>query len=165
MKAKHPGAGLLSTEALLHDTGPQSARCPELGHLLKQVVVAGKEEGKPAGEGIHIKPHVNGCLNIGDAIGQSKGQLLSSGGPGLPYMVAANADGVPARHMLPAISEDIGDQPHRGAGREDIGPAGNILLQDVVLNGAIELRRINPLLFGQGDIHRQKDGGGGVYRH
>ena len=36
--------------------------------------------------------------------------------------------------------EDVGHEAHRRPGREDVGPARDVLLEDVVLGGARDLR-------------------------
>ena len=48
-------------------------------------------------------------------------------------------DGVPARHLLAAVGEDVADDAQRGLGGKDVGAASDVLLEDVVLNGSGQL--------------------------
>ena len=59
----------------------------------------------------------------------------------------------------------VGDQPHRGAGREGVGAAREVLLDDVVLGRAGERGALDPVLLGDGDVEAEQPGGGGVDRH
>ena len=69
MKAEHPASRLLSPKPLPHDLSPQSAPCPKLGYLLEEIVVTNEEKGESGSEVVYVETSVNGCLNIGDAIG------------------------------------------------------------------------------------------------
>ena len=165
MEAQHGGSWLLGAEALAHQPGPQAAGGAELGNFFQKTVVRVEEEGNLPGKIIHVQPDGDGGLDVGDGVDHGKGQLLHGGGAGLADVVARDADGVPVRHLLLAEAEHVGDQAHGGGGREDIGAAGHVFLQDVVLDGAAQLAGLNPLAPGNGNIHGQQDGGGGVDGH
>ena len=77
-----------------------------------------EEEGEPGPELIHLHARGNGRLDVGDAVGQGKGDFLHRGGAGFPDVVAADADGVPLGHFLGAVGEDVGDEAHGGPGRK-----------------------------------------------
>jgi hypothetical protein len=64
-----------------------------------------------------------------------------------------------------AVREEIGGDPHRGARREDVVPAGDVLLEDVVLNRAPQLVTCDALLLADELIEEQEQRGGGVDRH
>ena len=49
--------------------------------------------------------------------------------------------------------------------RVDVGAARDVLLEDVVLERAIELRGVDALLLADGDVEGQEDGGRGVDGH
>ena len=53
-------------------------------------------------------------------------------------MIPADRDRVPRRQFPFAEGKDIGDEPERLAWRVDVGPARDIFLEDVVLDGAGE---------------------------
>ncbi len=68
-------------------------------------------------------------------------------------------------HLVGAVAEEVGDDAHGGARREDVGAARDVFLEDVVLDGAGELADVRALLFGDGEVEREQDGGGGVDGH
>ena len=55
---------------------------------------------------------------------------------GLADVIAADRDRVPARHVLGAEREHVGDEPHRRPRREDVFLLRDEFLEDVVLNRA-----------------------------
>ena len=67
--------------------------------------------------------------------------------------------------LLPAVGEQVGRQPHARLGRVDEVPAGDVLLEDVVLDRAAELRARHALLFGDELVEQQQHAGGRVDRH
>ena len=73
--------------------------------------------------------------------------------------------GFQLRHLVDAEGDHVGDQPHRGLGREGVGAAREVLLDDVVLGRARQLRALDPVLLGDGDVEAEQPGGGGVDRH
>ena len=90
---------------------------------------------------------------------------MGRGRPGLAHVVAADADRVPARQLFGAELEDVGHEPHGRPRREDVGAAGDVLLENVVLGGAADLGSGDTLLFSRRHVQRQKDAGGRVDRH
>ena len=80
-------------------------------------------------------------------------------------MVARDGDGVPVRDVLGAILKNVRDEAHGRARREDVSAACRILLQNVVLDRALELVCRHALLLRHGDIHREEDGRRRVDRH
>ena len=80
-------------------------------------------------------------------------------------MVAADADGVPARHFLLAELDQVNGQAHGGLGGIDVLPAADDLLEHVVLDGAAHLVPGDALLLGQGQVHTQQYRGRGVDGH
>ena len=93
------------------------------------------------------------------------GDLLHRRRAGLLQVVAADVGRVPVRHLVDREGDRVGDQPHRGLGREGVGAAREVLLDDVVLGRALELGALDPVLLGDGDVEAQQPGGGGVDRH
>ncbi len=124
-----------------------------------------KEEGKPWAEGVHIQTYIQGGLDIGDPIGQSEGHFLNRCGTRFPDMITADANGIPLRNLFCTKGKDIGNDPHGGLGRKDIGPSGRVLLQDVVLYRAPQFFGGNALLFCNCHVHGQQDGRRGIDRH
>ncbi len=67
------------------------------------------------------------------------------------HVIAADRDRVELRHLGRAIADDVGDDPHRGRGRVDVGVADRELFQNVVLDRSRELRVRDALLFSGND--------------
>ena len=100
-----------------------------------------------------------------DRVGHRVGDLLHRRRARLLQVVGADVDRVPLRHVLDRVGDHVGDQPHRRAGREGVGPAGEELLDDVVLRRALEDRLVDAVLLGRDDVERQQPGRRGVDRH
>jgi hypothetical protein len=133
--------------------------------LLEEVVVRVPEEAQTRGEDVDVHPSGDRRLDVGDAVGNGEGDLLHRGGAGLADVIAADADGVPLRHVGAAVLEDVGDDPHARPRWIHIGAAGDVLLEDVVLDGAADRRGGHPLLLSHQLVQQQQDCGGGVDRH
>lgn len=56
------------------------------------------------------------------------------------HVVATDGNAVKLGHVLRSIGENVLNDPHRGARRVDVGVAHHVLLQNVVLDGACQLR-------------------------
>ena len=80
-------------------------------------------------------------------------------------MVAADRNGIEARGVARAEFDGVGDQPHGGTRRENVLLLGDVLFQDVVLQGAGKPRPIDALPFGHHQVHGPQDGGGRVDGH
>ena len=111
---------------------------PVLGHLLEQVVVGVPEEAQAGSEGVDGQPGGQRRFDVGDPVGDGEGDLLHCRRSRLADVVAGDGDGVPRRQVLGAVGEGVGDQAHRRPGRVDVGTPGDVLLQDVVLDGAAQ---------------------------
>ena len=139
VKAQPVRAGVGRPEPAAHFLRPDAAGRPELGDFLEEVVVHIEEEAEPRREIVHRQPPFQPVPHILEAVGQGKGQLLHGVGAGLADVVAADADGVPARHIAGGELHRVGHQPHGRMGREDVFVLGDVFFQDVVLNGAAQL--------------------------
>ncbi len=64
-----------------------------------------------------------------------------------------------------AEGEDVGDEPHRGLRAVDVGAAGDVLLEDVVLDGATQSLARDAPAIGHGHVERQEDRRGGIDGH
>ena len=67
--------------------------------------------------------------------------------------------------MIGAPGEQVTGDAQGGVRGIDVGPAGDVLLEKIVLDGSGDLRRIHPLFAGDRDVKRQQDRRGGVDRH
>ncbi len=155
--------------ALAADLLPQRAHRPQLGDLLDQPDAGVDEEGDAAedlGEvlvgDLAARFHL---VEDGDPGRERVGDLLHRRRPGLLQVVAADVGRVPARHLVDGEGDHVGDQPHRGLGREGVGAAREVLLDDVVLGRALQLRAVDAVLLGDGDVEAEQPGRGRVDRH
>ena len=94
-----------------------------------------------------------------------EGDLLDRRGARLLQVVRADVDRVPLRHLLDREGDHVRDQLHRGAGRERVGAPREVLLDDVVLGGALERCAVDAVVLGRDDVEREQPGGRGVDRH
>ena len=80
-------------------------------------------------------------------------------------MVARNGYAVEFRHILRGVFKDVGDDFHRRQGRVDVGVAHHKLLEDVVLDGALQLLLLDALFLGSDDVEGQNGQHGAVHSH
>ena len=113
VEPEHQRARIPGPEPLPHEARPQPARGAELRDLLEEIVVGVEEERELRRELVDLEPGVQRRLHVGDAVGQREGHLLHRGPARLAHVVARDGDRVPAGHALPAIAEDVRDEPER----------------------------------------------------
>ncbi len=157
--------GSLGAETVAHQVGVDAAGGAELGDLFQKIVVRVEEEGEARREGIDGQAGRDRRFDVGDGVGEGEGHFLHRGGAGFANVIAADRDGVPLRHLAAGPGEDVGDDAHGRARRIDIGAARDVLLQDVVLDGAGELAAVRALALRHQRVEGQQDRGGGVDGH
>ena len=149
------------------DLVPEVDEGAHLAHLGDEADAGVHEEGDAGdelGEVGWVDPAAD-LVEDGARGGEREGELLLGRGAGLLQVVAADVHRVPLRHRAVAVLGDVGDQLQAGLGREDVGAAGEVFLDDVVLDGALEPGDVGALLLGGGDVEGEEPGGGGVDRH
>ena len=134
---------------------PQQPAGPEFGHLHEEVHPDAPEEGQSRGELVDVQAGIEARLDVVHTVGQRVGQLEIGCGTGFLDVIARDRDGVELRHLHAGVGEDVGDDPHRGLRRIDVGVAHHELFEDVVLDGAGQLLRRNALLLGGHHVERQ----------
>ncbi len=82
-----------------------------------------------------------------------------------PDVVAADGNSVPFRNILGSESKSVRDESHRRSWRENPSFLGNVFFEDVVLNGAGNLAKVEPAFLGIHEIHRPNDGSRRIDRH
>ena len=155
----------LRVEPVAHELRPQLAGGAELRDLLEDVVVAVEEEGEAGGEVVDAEPGVERRLHVGHAVGERERDLLHRAAALLAEVVAGDRHRVPLRDRVRAVGEQVGDEPHARLRRVDEVPAGDVLLEDVVLRGAAELLRIDALLLADELVEQQQHARGRVDGH
>jgi hypothetical protein len=126
---------------LLQHLRPEQATRPHLGHFHEEVHADAPEEAETVGELIHLHASGDARAHVLDAVRQRVSELQIRRRAGLVHVVAADADAVELGHLLRAIAEDVAHDAHAGTWRVDVGVAHHELLQDVVLDGALQLLR------------------------
>ena len=134
---------------------PQQTAGTKLGHLHEEVHPDAPEERQPRRERVDVQAGVEAGLEVVDTVGECVGEFEIGCGTGLLDVVAGNRDGVELRHVRAGVGEDIGDDPHRGLRRIDVGIADHELFEDVVLDGPGEFLRRHALLLGGHHIQRE----------
>jgi hypothetical protein len=100
-----------------------------------------------------------------DGVREGEGHFLNGGRTGLADVIAADRDRVPVRELLLAVREDVGHDPERMPGREDVGASRHVFFQDVVLHGTRQFRKRDVLAACDRDVQREQDDGGRVDGH
>ena len=154
MGAQAQRARVLRVE-LRQQLGPQQPRRAHLGDFHEEVHADRPEERQPRRKAIDVETGSKPGAQIFDAVGQRIGELEVLRRAGLLHVIAGDRDRVVFRHLLRGVGKDVGDDPHRGRRRIDIGVAHHELFQNVVLNGAREFFRRHALFLGRGDEQRQ----------
>ncbi len=130
---------------------------PELRDLLEEVVVRVEEEREPLAELVRREAGGDRRLAVGDAVRERERELLHRRRAGLADVVAGDRDRVPVRQPLAAVREQVGRDPHRRPRREDVVPARDVLLEDVVLHRPAQPRARHALPLGHELVEQQED--------
>jgi hypothetical protein len=152
-------------ETVAHDPRPEPARGAELRDLLEEVVMRVEEEREPLAELVRRKTSCDRGLRVGDAVRERECELLDRRRSGLANVVPRDRDRVEARQALVAVREQVGRDPHRRLGREDVVAPSAVLLQHVVLHGAPERVAADALLLRDELIEEEQKRGRRVDRH
>ena len=161
--------GVLHPVALAADAVPQPGEGPHLAGLLHEADARVHEEADAADHGrqLAVVDLARGAHAVehADGGGQRVGDLLHRGGPRLLQVVAAHVDRVPLGRVAHRVGDGVDGEAQARARREDVGPAAEVLLHDVVLRGAREQRRVDPHVLRVGDVEPEEPGRRGVDRH
>ena len=135
--------------------GPQQPRGAHLGDFHEEVHADRPEERQPRRKAVDVEAGRQPGAQIFDAVGQRIGELEVLRRSGFLHVIAGNRNRVVLRHFLRSVRKNVGDDPHRGRRRIDVGVAHHELFQNVVLNGARQFFRRNALFLGSRDEQRQ----------
>ena len=161
--------GVGDAVALARDLVPQLDEGAHLADLGDEPQPRIDEEGDAADHvaevcGLHlargldaIEHGLRGRERVGEFLHRRRARLLQ--------MVGADVGRVPFLQFARGEDDGVLDQPQRRLGREDIGPAREVFLDDVVLDRAREFVAGRALLVGHGDIERQQPRGRRIDRH
>ena len=161
--------GVGDAVAVEREVVPQLGEGPHLAHLGDEADAGIDEEGDAAH---HLREIRLGDLAArayrvehGDGVGQREGQLLHRRRAGLLQVIAADVHRIPLGNLAIGEADRVGGQPQRGLGREDVGPAREIFLDDVVLRRALQLGALDALCFGRRNIKGEQPRGRRVDGH
>src|SRR5438876_806869 len=102
-----------------------------------------EKETQATGETIDLHAARQASVDVVETVGESERQFLDRGRAGLADVIAADANGVPLRHMFGTELDHIAHQPDVRLRRENKLVLGMKLLEDVVLNRAAEFLPIH----------------------
>src|SRR5207302_9263307 len=101
----------------------------------EQIVVRVEEEGELRGELVDAEAGIERGLDVSDAVAEGEGDFLDGGRVGFTDVVAGDGDGVPAREMVAAPSENVGDDAHGGPHGINVRAARVIFVMVIGLTG------------------------------
>ncbi len=156
--------------ALTAELLPQPRHRAQLRVLLDEPHAGVDEERDPAKDLWHqrlgpLAETLGDRVQHRDRVADRIGGLLHRRRAGLLQVVGADVDRVPPRHVLDRVDDRVGDQAQRRRRRERVGAAAQVLLQDVVLRGALQQRLLDTLVLGRDDVERQQPRRRRVDRH
>jgi len=164
MGAQGQRLGILGIEGI-DDLGPQHSGAPELGDLHEVVHPFGPEERKAGRKDVDIDAGFDAGPRVFQSVRQGVSHFQIGSCAGFMHVIAGNADAVELGHVLAGVGKDVRDDAHGGFGRIDIGVAHHVFFEDVVLDGAGKLFRLDALLFGGHDIEGHDGDHGAVHGH
>jgi len=155
--------------AVAGDFVPEFDEGAHLAHLFDEPDAGVHEEGDAADDLGEAVGRDDAALADGiedaDGVGEGEGELLHGSGAGFLQVVAADIRGVPLRQVIEAVLVHLRDEAEARLGREDVGAAGEVFLNDVVLGGALELADVLAAFAGDADVEGEQPHGGGVDGH
>ena len=160
---------LFDAKAVARNLLPQFRKGPHLGDFRDQLD-AGVEEKTDAPDDPReisvrdLAPILDGVQH-GNRRRHGKSQFLHRFRPGFLQVVGADIDRVPFRHFADREGDHVGGQFEARTRREDMGAAGQVFLDDIVLGGAAESAPRHPGFFSRRDIKRQQPGCRGIDGH
>ncbi len=144
---------------------PQEAGRPEHGNFHEKIHAHSEKEREPGREVVDIEPGREGRPDILQAVRQGERGLQHGIGPGFHHVVAADAHRVVPGHIPGTVADNVRNNAHGRLRRINIGIAGEVLFEDVILDGARELFGFEALLFGSDNIPRQDRQDAAVHGH
>ena len=149
----------------LDDARPELARGAELGDLHEEIHAHRPEERQPRRKRVDAHSGAEAGAQIFDPVRERVGEFEILRRARLLHVIAGDRNRVEFRHVRRGEGENIGDDPHRGGGRVDIGVADHELFENVVLNGSRKRRHGHALFLGGDNEQRHHRQHGAVHRH
>ena len=164
MRAESERLGILCPE-LAHQLRPEHARGAHLGDFHEKIFPLRPEKRNARGKSIDRDARRHAGSDVFHPVGQGVADFQISRRSRLVHVITRHADAVEFRHLLGRVGKDVGHDAHRGLGRINVGVPHHVFLEDVVLDGAVELVRRNALLLGSHDVKCHDRNNRAVHRH
>src|SRR6056297_193069 len=137
------------------ERSPELPSRTELGHLHVQVHADAEEEGEAWGKFVHVQARLLGGPNVLDTVGDGKGQFQLSVGPSLLHVVSRDGNRVVFRHEVGSVPKNVRDDAHGGGRRINVRVPDHELLENIILDSALQLLQLHALLLGGHDVKGQ----------
>ena len=160
---------VLDAVPLAADVVPHLRERAHLAHLFDEAHTRVDEEGDAADDLRELVlgdlPGLAHRVEHRDRVRESVRELLHRRRARLLQVIRADVDRVPRGHLLDRVDDQVDGESLRRLRREDVRAARQVLLEDVVLRGALERRVRHTLLVGEREVHPEQPHCGGVDRH
>ena len=127
--------------------GPDPPGGAELGDLLEKIDVRVEEEGQPGRELIHVQAAGQAEFHVAEPVGQREGQFLGGRRARLPDVVAGHRQRLVPGDVLAAVLHQVADEAQVRARLEQPLLLRDVLLEDVGLQGPVQLGQVRALAF------------------
>ena len=144
---------------------PDPSAGTELGDLLEEVEVAVEEEAQPRRERVDVQPAREPELDVAEPVGQRERELLRGRRAGLADVVARDAQRLVRRDLLDAVLHQVTDQLEVRLRAEQPFLLRDVLLEDVGLQGAVELAGVDARPLGSDEHHAEDRDSRSADRH
>ncbi len=146
VKAQPQGTGIFGMKTVPHNLRPHAAGRAHFAYLFKKIDMRIEKEGQPRRKVVHIHFFTaNHVIHIFDAVTDGERQFLDGRGSRFADVIAADADGVPARNIFCAEFHGVADEfDGRFRGAHECFLCDKFL-KHVVLDGAADFGKRYPL--------------------
>ena len=114
---------------------------------------------------VHGQPSFDATLDVLKAVRQGKRELLHGGSASLANVITRNRYRIPMRRVFAAPLEHVDNDLECGFGRVHPSMLCHVLLENVVLHRAADLRNIDALFFGGCHVEAKQQRRRSVDRH
>ena len=150
-------ARILRAVGIAHELGPYPARGPELRDLRHEIHVARQKGEEGGSHRVDADATDDALIEIRTGIREREGDLLDCVRPRFTNVVPAHRERDPARDISGDVLHHVDRELEAGGCWEDLRAAGDVLLEDVVLDEHAELVRVHPALRRESLEHRDPD--------
>ena len=138
---------------------------PELRDFFEEIDMGIEKEGELGSERVDVEMARESEFDISETVREGVGELLHSGRAGFPDVVTRDRQRLVVGHLLRAELHQVADEPKVRLRREQPLLLRHVLLEDVGLQGAVQLSVRNALTFCRDHIHAEDRDGGTADRH